>query len=667
MTKIRKALFILLFLTLISPAMNPIVKGVEGNQLKNSILILYDQTTQTALNWYNFLKTNRYNVSIQPIQLIFADPTLLKNFDLIILDNSTNNVNGDRWKVEEYMRLADQNVPLIANGFGGWIIIKLSGLNTIRIYDKTSYLKVNLEDYQLSVFHTPYELEFLNQSSFLLLKISDIYYNSTLFLPADIDMVKTYYYRYSDCAIGKYEGYTKNLNIFFSFTYDPSALSDNGRKAYINLVEEALGGSMRREKTSLTIVSEDILFVNAEYTLIFKLTDEKENGVSANILIAFNESIIHQAYTNSEGLYLLNYTFTESQIGLLNITAYFEGTQIYESSSYTKNIIIEDKQLTFLNLTGPSILNYGEKGYYKANLVDENGGPLSGRRIELYVNNVLTSVNVTDSEGKTVFEYTAVDPGKIILKCGFNGEEQYQPCYSNNLEYDITIPNLKKTVLNLRIPQLVVVNEIISIEATLLDDSLNPLSGKNIYVLINSQLYDIGATDSNGVKNFSVAFNQSGKYNITVTYLGDSEYCKVYETSLIIIEAIPTKILLTLEKVTPDNTFRIGLKLLSEREQPLSNQSITVYWNGIILQTLITDEYGTITYTVKLGGELNKITLEFKYNGSEVYKPCSEICELTVRENILESGIPLGLTCITCCAIVLAITLMKVKDKMIIF
>ncbi len=661
MSKIKKALAVLAILTLIIPAANSIVQGNGNTQLNSSILILYDQRDQNALNWYNFLKNYGYNVSIQSMQIIFANPILLKNFRLIILDNTTNNLNGDRWKTEEYKLLADQKVPLIANGFGGWLILKLSGVNSMRLYDKTSYLKVNLEDYNLSIFHSPYELDFINQSSILLLKISDTYYNSTFFLPADIPMLKTYYYRYSDCAIGKYEGYSNNTNIFFSFIYDPSALSENGRRAYVNLVENALSRQIIKEKTFLTIISDDILFVNEEYTIIFKLIDEKGNGVNAPIRILFNNIEKQQAYTNSEGVYKLNYTPGYTDTGLIEITAYFEGNQIYESSYSMKDIIIEEKRVTFLNLTGPSLIVYGEKAYYTAILTEENGSKLSGKNIKFYVNSLLICEGVTDLEGKIIFEYTPSKLGKIVLKCIFNGEKEYYPCYSNELECEITAPSLRNTVLTLKTPKTAIVNESVLIETKLLDSSMNPLENKNIYLLLNNQVYNIGVTDLNGCENFSVIFNQSGYYNITVLYPGDGEYSKSKKTSLLVVDRIPTKILLTIEKITTNSVFKINLKLLSEFNQPISNQTITVYLNDVKLQSLITDEYGSATYTVNLGEGLKSIKIEFKYNGDEIYKSCSETCELTVENGPAENGVPLGLTAITCCAVALTIILRKLR------
>ncbi|WEU40454.1 MAG: Ig-like domain-containing protein [Candidatus Odinarchaeum yellowstonii] len=667
MSKIKIKLIILMVLILITSVANTIVKGVE-EQRSNRILILYDQTTQTAVKWYNFLESYGYNVSIQPIQTVFATPLYLKNFNLIILDNSTNNLNGDRWKTEEYMIIADQNVPLIANGYAGWLILKLSGLNSMRIYDKTSYLKVNLEDYNLSIFHIPYELEFINQSSFLLFKISDIYYNSTFFLPSDINMLKTYFYRYTDCAIGKYEGYTNNLNIFFSFMYDPSSLSENGRRSYINLVEHALGKSEIREKTFIKIISEDIFFLNEEYTIIFKLTDEMGNGISALILIAFNETIKYQAYTNSEGDYLLNYAFNQEETGLISIAAYFEGNLIYEPSYSMKNIIVEAKRLTFLNLTGPVAAIYGEPANYSAILINEKGEALPGRRIEVYVNNTLLDEKVTDSTGKTIFEYTPTTSGRIVLKCVFNGEKQYQPSYSNELEYNITNLSLKNTFIILKIPQTTVVNEKITVETILIDESLNPLNSKDLYFLINGVLYEKSLTDLNGAKNFSLSFNQTGKYNITILYLGDGEYNKSVKNSLIVVDSIPTKLLLSIEKYTVDNIFKISLKLLTEGGQPINRQNIDVYLNGVRLQALTTDEEGIAKYIIKLGGELNKIKLEFHYNGSEVYKPCSEVCELTVEKSTPpESGIPILLAAITCYAITLTTILLKIRDEPLIF
>ncbi|MEM2906534.1 MAG: Ig-like domain-containing protein, partial [Candidatus Odinarchaeota archaeon] len=332
------------------------------------------------------------------------------------------------------------------------------------LYDKTSILKVNLEDYKLNIFHTPYEIEFINQSSFLAVKITEYYYNSTIFLPAEINMLETYFYRYYDCAIGKYSGYANNPNIFFSFIYTPTILSDNGEKIYINLVECALDRSLEREKTLLTVKS----------------------------------------------------------------------------------------------------------------------------------------------------------------------------------------------------PQKVHVNETISVEAKLLDCFLTPLIGRRVDLLINGYLYASNITDFNGSTIFPIIFSKAGSYEVTVTYNGDVEYSNCSAKQIILVERTYTKILLSFKKDVADEAFTVTLQLLDEHGQPLSNQSILILVNGVRIQELITDREGRIIYRISFGENLKKVSVEFKYEGNEIYDASSRIWELPLENNImLDLAVPMGLTAIAGCAGLLIIFLKR--------
>ena len=473
MDKIKKILAVLAVLNLIILGSRILVNSSESNSLGDNILILYYQSnSQTADYWRGFLERYEYNVSTLPVQIILSNPELLKNFDLIILDNSTNNINGDLLTVDECRLIADQEVPIIVNGFAGWLILKLSEFNLMKLYDKTSMLKVSLEDYKLNIFHTPYEIEFINQSSFLTVKITEYYYNSTIFLPAEINMLKTYFYRYSDCAMGKYSGYINNPNIFFSFIYTPTILSANGEKIYINLVECALSRSLERERTVLTLQS----------------------------------------------------------------------------------------------------------------------------------------------------------------------------------------------------PQKARVNEMILVEAKLLDSFLNPLSDRRVNLLINGDLYATNITDFNGSASFPIIFSKASAYEVTVTYQGDFEYSNCSANRVILVERTYTKILLSFEKDVASESFTVNLQLLDEREQPLSNQSIHILVNGVRIQELITDEDGKIIYRVCFGENLKKVRVEFKYEGNEIYEASSRICELSLETNsMLDLAVPIGLTAIAGCAGLLIIFLKKSNRCVTVF
>ena len=139
--KKRKTLGLLLFAFFLFSSLlvfTPL-KPAKGLNADAKIAFLYhDSQNENLPGWDDFLSSNNYEVTMIQIQKALSSPNILKDYDIIILGNSTNNGDGNMISTQEYALLANQGVPIIANGFGGWIILKLSNFLNYKLYSDIS-------------------------------------------------------------------------------------------------------------------------------------------------------------------------------------------------------------------------------------------------------------------------------------------------------------------------------------------------------------------------------------------------------------------------------------------------------------------------------------------------------------------------------------------------
>lgn len=65
---------------------------------------------------------------------------------------------------------------------------------------------------------------------------------------------------------------------------------------------------------------------------------------------------------------------------------------------------------------------------FAGNLKDENGNPLSGKTIELHVNDSVTATTTTNPEGVWSFKVTPTGSGSMTVQAVFPGDADYEGC-----------------------------------------------------------------------------------------------------------------------------------------------------------------------------------------------------------------------------------------------
>ncbi|MHA1410916.1 MAG: hypothetical protein ACTSQY_11525, partial [Candidatus Odinarchaeia archaeon] len=243
-------------------------------------------------DWNIFFGKYGYAVDNLSLSDVLSHPSIIKNYDLIIFDNGTNTVNGDMLSYSEIRLIAEQGVPILTNGYGGWFILKLANYTNYFSYQSTSRIKVELDKQNLTIYHEPYEIEMFNASSFLFVSVTDLQYNSTFFLDDELPSLDIFANRYSDCAIGQYTGFKDNPWIFFTFIYTPSILNENGERLYINLIEfiinsHSSAGTPIKTLTQITILPNKFNDTPNKYSFTIFLKDNSSNALKNQVILIF--------------------------------------------------------------------------------------------------------------------------------------------------------------------------------------------------------------------------------------------------------------------------------------------------------------------------------------------------------------------------------------------
>ncbi|TFG35070.1 hypothetical protein EU527_00275 [Candidatus Thorarchaeota archaeon] len=246
----------------------------------------------------------------------------------------------------------------------------------------------------------------------------------------------------------------------------------------------------------------------------------------------------------------------------------------------------------------------------------------------LFLNNGTTNhVGVASIEWNIPLDYPL---GPTILNATYRGNESLFLSPSCQL---VTITILSSTRLTIEYEQGVLAPEdFLSIEALILDDSLNPIQYDRVSVYCDNVLLATTITDISGRALFSIHCNDSwsilGENTVTVIYEQDLEnYHSRAEalftieirqvSSQIFIEPFPDKLILCDE-------LDIDI-VLSETAGGISAE-LEIFLDGNLMTTIITDNYGNAVLNLDIDERfsLGSHIIQIKYSGNNRYQESIE-------------------------------------------
>ena len=246
-------------------------------------------------------------------------------------------------------------------------------------------------------------------------------------------------------------------------------------------------------------------YINTVYgnfkNLTVTLKDIKNNALSEkNVTIALN-NVKHTLKTDSKGQASIPTDGLIPEEYIAEVS--FAGDDTYNPSKTAADVIIHDiKTYLAVELDGYDIV---------ANLTDDDGNPIPGRKIAFGLNGV--TYITSDDKGQAKYSVRDLD-GTYVIKVIAFGDEIYGDSNQEVLEFTITKIATKLTAKYDKDSKNIV--------ATVKDASGNPVSGLKVGFAINGMKYAL--TDENGQASYSTENLSDNTYTAKVMAYGNERY-----------------------------------------------------------------------------------------------------------------------------------------------
>jgi len=183
---------------------------------------------------------------------------------------------------------------------------------------------------------------------------------------------------------------------------------------------------------SLTLVPHEARLLD-DVEVLVELSDELGRPLAdMAVELLLDRSPLADLRTNSSGM--AEHSFRASRDlgrGIHTVEAVFQGTSKYEAASTSALLLLRLRRTT-LNVTYPREAEVGSTVEIRAVLYDEDGVPVAGALLTLYVLGEKgwspVEDGVTGQDGSFTFTYKAEKAGEVSLKVLYVGDDVHEAC-----------------------------------------------------------------------------------------------------------------------------------------------------------------------------------------------------------------------------------------------
>ena len=309
-------------------------------------------------------------------------------------------------------------------------------------------------------------------------------------------------------------------------------------------------------------------------------------------------------------------TFNKVNAGNKNVKATYNGNNIYQGSSDTKEFKIA-KAPSNINIITSEIIE-GQNIRIYAVVNDDATGNVTFRILGLY-----SPRNKTISNGNASWLISPLTSGSYTINAYYNGDNNYLS--SNTTK--ILVINQTKSILKVNVE--IGENEII-FSATLYSEDGRPITG-NVTLELNKEFYKIVITDGVGFRSFDKL--PEGKYTYSATYKGTDKISRATDNGTFEIKSVEYNVILNapdVKMIYHDGT-RFIATLTDKQENPIRDAAIEITINGKTY-TKTTDEKGVVSLGLSLDSGIYTVTVNFK--GTADYTPITKQAKVTIEPTV---------------------------------
>ena len=275
----------------------------------------------------------------------------------------------------------------------------------------------------------------------------------------------------------------------------------------------------------------DGITISGDLNISATLIDGLGNPISnATITYAIGD-VNGTTVTDDNGL------FSIRGVGSQNITIYYAGENAILPTSLSLTLIDVAKPFvdSHFNITGGVItLNgyavdtkAGEEGMsYATELLDSEGKPIKGVKIQFAVNDKIYTRNTNENGSFTPYKLNMVRAGRYTMAFFFAGDDKYSSAFASVcVDLDkkpITIKASAKTYKASATKSYTV--SLSTIVGSSADGKAHLSSGKKVTLHVNGKVYT-GKTNDNGQVTFKLTnLSKKGVYDTVINFAGDNTY-----------------------------------------------------------------------------------------------------------------------------------------------
>ena len=269
--------------------------------------------------------------------------------------------------------------------------------------------------------------------------------------------------------------------------------------------------------------------------------------------------------------------------------------------------------------------------YIVASLIDENGNPVTGEKLQFKISGVSSTYKrTTDENGQAKLKISLSEEKTYQLAINFKGGENYN---KSSKTIKVTIKKQTPKITSSNVELLPKSGENFTI--TLKDSNNNAIANKKVTFTIGKTTYT-KTTDENGQASLKINIAYVGKYPVTIQSPKTNQYNAVSKSNTITIKAGANKVQIESSDKTfiPKSGENFTAKLIDKDGNPLANKKVT-FTIGKTTYTKTTDENGQASLKIKLAYE-GKYNLTIKYAGDENYSQASTKNTITVKKGTVK-------------------------------
>jgi len=236
--------------------------------------------------------------------------------------------------------------------------------------------------------------------------------------------------------------------------------------------------------TKLELDMLDYVGMNYSFEIKGLLTDPTDLPLNnKTIKIYWEESYIGSTLTNTEGEFILNYTYDE--LGSYKVDALFEEEEYLNSSNDSKIISVKDFGAYLDVFLSEQTIKREEILTIQATLFSSLDIPIQNAEIKIYYDLEEVSTKTTDSNGTLEEKITipAESPlGQVVIRLFFIGSDLYG---GTNFEEYVTIQSDTFLLFDSLEKETYEINETILISGTLTDNYNEPIKNASIIIFLD--------------------------------------------------------------------------------------------------------------------------------------------------------------------------------------